>query len=45
MEKDLSEELREETAVVRERFKKLSAEDKQLLLDTYTIKDDKEEEK
>lgn len=44
-EQDLSEELREETAIVRERFKKLSPEDKQLLLETYSIKDDNEEEK
>ena len=43
-EQDLSDELREETAIVRERFKKLSAEDKQLLLETYSIKDDSEEE-
>lgn len=44
-EQYLSEELRKETAIVRERFKKLSPEDKQLLLESYSIKDDSEEQK
>jgi len=43
-EKDLGEVLREETATVRERFKKLNPEEKQLLLDKYTIKDEEVEE-
>lgn len=38
-EKDVSEELRNESAIVRERFKQLDAEDKKLLLDKYSIKD------
>ena len=43
-EKNLGTELREETAVVRERFKGLNQEEKQLLLDKYTIRDDKDGE-
>ncbi len=39
-EVDVSVELREETAKVRETFKNLSSEEKQLLLDTYSIKDE-----
>lgn len=39
-ETDLSSELREETAKVREIFKKLSKEDKMMLLEKYSIKDD-----
>lgn len=39
-----SEELREETATVRERFKKLNPKEKQLLLDKYTIKDEDAEQ-
>ena len=39
-EKDLGSELREETAIVRERYKNLNAKEKQLLLDRYTIKDE-----
>jgi len=42
-EADVSVELREETAKVRETFKKLSAQDKQLLLEKYSIKDDENE--
>lgn len=42
---DLSTELREETSTVRERFKKISEEDKQLLLDKYKIDEDEEKEK
>lgn len=41
---DMSTELRTETATVRERWKKLDEKEKQLLLDRYTIKDEKEEE-
>lgn len=37
---DASVELREETAKVRETFKKLTVEEKQLLLEKYSIKDD-----
>jgi len=44
-EKDLSHELREETAIVRERYKKLPPKDKKLLLDKYSIKEDEPEEK
>lgn len=40
---DVSTELRDETAKVREVFKKLSPEDKKLLLDKYGLKDDKTE--
>lgn len=39
-EKDLSEKLREETAIFRERFKLLNSEDKQYLLEKYSIKED-----
>ncbi|WP_417602770.1 hypothetical protein [Owenweeksia hongkongensis] len=39
-EPDISTELRTETATVRERWKKLDAREKQLLLDKYTIKDE-----
>ena len=39
---DIAEELREETANVRSTFKKLNAEEKQVLLDKYTIKDNEE---
>ena len=42
---DISAELRQESAIVRDRFKKLSEKDKQLLLDKYTIKDEETEEK
>jgi hypothetical protein len=42
---DISAELRKESAFVRDRFKKLNAKDKQLLLDKYTIKDEETEEK
>ena len=42
-ERDLSKELREETAVVRERYKKLSKPERQLLLDRYTIKEEDKE--
>lgn len=38
--KDLSQELKEETAIVRERFKQLSLDDKKLLLERYTIQED-----
>jgi len=38
-EKDIATKLREDTAIVRERFKKLNQKDKQLLLDKYSIKD------
>lgn len=41
-EKDLGSELREETAIVRERYKKLNVEEKQLLLEKYTIKEEDE---
>lgn len=44
-EKDISTELREETSIVRERYKKLNTKEKQLLLDKYTIKDDEEDKK
>lgn len=39
-ETDLESELRKETAIVRERYKKLNSEEKQLLLEMYTIKDE-----
>jgi len=39
-EKDLSKELMEDAAIVRERFKQLGKKDKQLLLEKYSIKDD-----
>ncbi len=41
-EMDLSKKLREETALVRERFKQLNTKDKKLLLDKYSIKDQDE---
>lgn len=41
-DRDLSSELREETSTVSERFKKLSPEDQQLLLDKYKIDDEEE---
>ncbi|MGG8498068.1 hypothetical protein ACQY1Q_16810 [Tenacibaculum sp. TC6] len=44
-EKDISTELRKETSIVRERFKKLNTKEKQLLLDKYTIKDEEEDKK
>jgi len=44
-EKDISTELREETSIVRKRYKKLNTKEKQLLLDKYTIKDDEEDKK
>lgn len=44
-EKDLSTELREDTSIVRERFKKLNEKEKQLLLEKYTIKDEEETKK
>lgn len=37
---DISAQLREETAKVRETFKKLTSEEKQLLLEKYSIKDE-----
>lgn len=43
-EVNLSDELREETAIVRERFKKLNAKEKQILIDKYTIKEDENRE-
>ena len=39
-EKDLSEELMEATAIVRERFKLLGKNDQQLLLEKYSLKED-----
>lgn len=42
--KQLAEKLRESTSIVRERFNLLETDDKQLLLETYTIKDDDEVE-
>lgn len=42
-EKDLSTTLREETAKVRELFKKLPEEERQLLIDMYSIKDEDDE--
>lgn len=38
--KDLGSELREETAIVRERFKKLEPAEKQFLIEKYTIKEE-----
>jgi hypothetical protein len=38
--KNIVKELREETTIVRERFNELNEEDKQLLLDKYSIKND-----
>lgn len=40
--KELAEKLRESTSIIRERFNLLETEDKQLLLETYTIKEDNE---
>ncbi len=39
-DKDLSRELREETAIVRERYKALKQSDRQLLIDKYSIRDE-----
>ena len=39
-EEDISKSLREETALVREKHKKLSLKDKKLLLKKYSVKDD-----
>lgn len=39
---DLSQELRENTALVREQYKELSQEEQTLLLETYAIRDDEE---
>jgi hypothetical protein len=41
-EPDISTELRTETSIVRERWKKLEQKEQQLLLDKYTIKDEEE---
>ncbi|CAM4196967.1 hypothetical protein [Zobellia nedashkovskayae] len=41
-EPDISTELRTETSIVRERWKKLEQKEQQLLLDKYTIKDEDE---
>ena len=41
-EKDLADELRDETATIRERYKQLSQQDKQLLIDKYSIKDEED---
>ncbi|MBI2966412.1 MAG: hypothetical protein HYY40_01185 [Bacteroidetes bacterium] len=43
-DKDLSEELMEDTAIVRERYKQLGNKDKQLLLEKYSIKDEQKPE-
>jgi hypothetical protein len=43
-EADLGVELREETAIVRERFKKLEPAEKQFLLEKYTIKEENNDE-
>ena len=43
--KDIATELREETSIVRERFKKLNSEEKQLLLEKYTIKEEEDNNK
>ena len=43
-ETDISTELREETATVREIWKNIEENEKQLLLDKYTIKEDDEKE-
>jgi len=40
--KELAEKLRESTSIIRERFNLLETEDKQLLLETYTIKEEDE---
>lgn len=39
-DRNLSDELRQETAIVRERYKQLNEKERQLLLDKYTIKED-----
>lgn len=39
-ENELKKELREDTAIVRERYKKLEQKDKTLLIEKYSIKDD-----
>lgn len=44
-DKNLSSELRQETATVRERYKKLDKKEKQLLLEKYTIKEEEFEPK
>uniref|UniRef100_UPI00404B9FFA hypothetical protein n=1 Tax=Flavobacterium sp. TaxID=239 RepID=UPI00404B9FFA len=41
-EENLGNQLREETAIVRERFKKLEPAEKQFLLEKFTIKDESE---
>jgi hypothetical protein len=41
---NVSDELREETATVRHRFKKLNQKERQLLLDKYSIKDEDKKE-
>lgn len=41
---NLSDDLREEAAIVRERYKNLNAEDKQLLLDKYSINEPDEKD-
>jgi hypothetical protein len=38
--KDLTRELKEESAIVKERYKQLSKDDKKLLLDKYSIQDE-----
>ncbi len=43
-EQDLSTELRAETSIVRERWKKLDGKEQKLLLDKYTIKEEDEKE-
>lgn len=40
--KELAKQLRENTSIIRERFSLLEADDKQLLLETYTIKEEDE---
>ena len=42
-EPDLSSELRTETSIVRERWKKLDGKEQQLLLDKFTIKEEDED--
>ena len=44
-DKDLGSELRQETATVRERYKKLDKKEQQLLLEKYTIKEEEFEPK
>lgn len=43
-DKIISSELRENTAIVRERYKELEIKDKQLLIEKYHIKEDEKEE-